>query len=151
MVIDGWRRARVTRPLDRAERDRSECPPRARRDRLKRHTEGFEEDVRSSPDLATEYQLRRYRIRARHMDEFLEAWLRGVYPLRRKFGFVFAGAWRVEDAEEFVWIIGYDGPDGFAVADKRYYESAERKGMSPDPAQYIETPVSQMMRSVLPD
>ena len=85
------------------------------------------------------------------MQTFLDAWLRGVYPLRRKFGFTFAGAWVVEGADEFVWIIGYDRPDGFAAADKRYYESAERKQMSPDPAQYIETPVNQMMRSILPD
>jgi NIPSNAP len=98
-----------------------------------------------------EYQLRRYRIRAGNMDKFLDAWLRGIYPLRRRFGFTFAGAWRVEDADEFVWIIGYDGPDGFAAADKRYYESEERKRMSPDPAQYIEHPVNQMIRSVLPD
>jgi hypothetical protein len=64
---------------------------------------------------------------------------------------VFAGAWRVEDAEEFVWIIGYDGAEGFAAADKRYYESEERKRMSPDPAQYIEAPVTEMMRSILPE
>jgi NIPSNAP protein len=97
-----------------------------------------------------EYQLRHYRIRAGRMDTFLDAWLRGVYPLRLKFGFTFAGAWRVEGADELLWIIGYDGPEGFAAADKRYYESDERKRMTPDPAQYIEAPVNKMMRSVLP-
>jgi hypothetical protein len=98
-----------------------------------------------------EYQLRRYRIRAGRMNAFLEAWLRGVYPLRRKFGFTFAGAWRVDGADEFVWIIGYDGSDGFAAADARYYASEERKLIRPDPAQYIEAPVNKMMTSVLPD
>ena len=98
-----------------------------------------------------EYQLRHYGIRVGHMDEFLDAWLRGVYPLRRKFGFVFAGAWRVEGADEFVWIIGYDGPEGFAAADRRYYESEERKRMSPDPAQYVDAPLNRMVRSVLAD
>jgi hypothetical protein len=98
-----------------------------------------------------EYQLRQFRIRAGNMDAFLDAWLRGVYPLRRKFGFTFTGAWVVEGADEFVWVIGYDGRDGFAAAERRYYESVERKGMSPDPAQYIDAPNSQMMRSVLPD
>jgi len=97
-----------------------------------------------------EYQLRRFRIRAGSMDAFLDAWLRGVYPLRRRFGFTFAGAWRVEDTDEFVWIIGYDGPEGFAVADKRYYESQERKSVLPDPAQYIEAASNSMVRSVLP-
>ena len=83
------------------------------------------------------------------MDAFLDAWLRGVYPLRRKFGFIVAGAWRVEGTDEFVWIIGYDGPEGFAVADERYYESEDRKRMSPDPAQYVESSENSMMRSVL--
>jgi hypothetical protein len=84
------------------------------------------------------------------MDAFLDAWLRGVYPLRIKFGFTFAGAWRVEGADEFVWILGYDGADGFAAADQRYYASEERKQMSPDPARQIETSVKRMMTSVLP-
>jgi len=97
-----------------------------------------------------EYQLRHYRIREGAMDAFLDAWLRGVYPLRRKFGFTFAGAWRVVDADEFIWIIGYDGPKGFAAADRDYYASEERKSMSPDPALFIETPINRMMRSVLP-
>jgi hypothetical protein len=85
------------------------------------------------------------------MDAFLDAWLRGVYPLRRKFGFTFAGAWRIDGTAEFVWIIGYHGPDGFAAADARYYASEERKRMSPDPAQYVDAPISRPMRSVLPD
>jgi len=85
------------------------------------------------------------------MDAFLDAWLRGVYPLRRKFGFTFAGAWRVEGADEFIWIIGYEGPKGFAATDRDYYASEERKSMSPDPAEFIEAPINRMMRSVLPD
>ena len=38
------------------------------------------------------------------MDSFIDAWRRGVYPLRQKFGFTFVGAWRVDGADEFVWI-----------------------------------------------
>jgi len=85
------------------------------------------------------------------MDAFLDAWLTGVYPLRRKLGFTLAGAWRVGGTDEFVWILGYDGPEGFAAADRRYYESDERTRMSPDPAQYIETSENHMMRNVLED
>ncbi len=96
-----------------------------------------------------EYQLRHYKIKRGAMGKFLEAWLAGVYPLRKKFGFTFAGAWEVEEADEFVWVMGYDGPDGFAAADARYYASAERKGLAPDPAQFIERPETRMMRSVL--
>jgi hypothetical protein len=40
-----------------------------------------------------EYQLRRNRIRPGHLEEFLDAWLSGVVPLRRRFGFTFGGAW----------------------------------------------------------
>ncbi len=98
-----------------------------------------------------EYQLRHYRIRAGQMDAFIDAWLRGVHPLRRRFGFSFAGAWRVEGADEFVWVIGYDGAEGFAEADRRYYASDERRRLSPDPAQYIESSVQPMVRSVLSD
>jgi len=98
-----------------------------------------------------EYQIRQYRIREGRMDEFVDSWLRGVYPLRRKFGFTFIGAWRLLDAEEFVWVIGYDGPESFAAADRRYYASEERRAMSPDPAQLIEQPTQSMMRSVLPE
>ena len=43
----------------------------------------------------------------------LESWLHGVVPLRRRFGFTFQGAWVVEDADELIWILGYDGTDGF--------------------------------------
>jgi hypothetical protein len=96
-----------------------------------------------------EYQLRHYRIRTGQMDAFVDAWRRGVYPLRQRFGFVFVGAWRVIGADEFVWIIGYDGADGFSAADARYYASEERKRLSPDPAQFIEDPLTRPMTSVL--
>ena len=97
-----------------------------------------------------EYQLRHYRIRPGQMDAFVEAWRRAVYPLRKKFGFTFVGAWRVEGADEFVWIMGYNGFDGFAAADRRYYASDERKRLSPDPAKLIDEPMTSMLRSVLP-
>lgn len=98
-----------------------------------------------------EYQLRHYKIRPGTMSAFLAAWLNGVYPLRQRFGFTFAGAWQVEGRDEFVWIIGHDGPEGLEAADKRYYDSRERKTMDPDPAQYIEPGgITVILRSVLP-
>jgi hypothetical protein len=99
-----------------------------------------------------EYQLRHYKIRPGTMETFLDAWLKGVYPLRQRFGFAFVGAWVVEDRDEFVWIIGYDGPDGLEAADRRYYDSRERKAIDPDPAQYIEPGgLKVMLRNALPD
>src|SRR5687767_15017361 len=99
-----------------------------------------------------EYQIRHYKIRSGSMRAFVDAWLTGVYPLRQRFGFTFIGAWTVDERDEFIWIIGYAGPDGLAAADKRYYDSRERKEIDPDPAQYIEPGgVKLMLRSVLPE
>src|SRR3982074_57788 len=69
---------------------------RARPTGVRRSRRGRSEFTGPRP---TEYQLRHYRIRAGQMDTFVDAWLRGVYPLRRKFGFVFAGAWRIDGAD----------------------------------------------------
>ena len=96
-----------------------------------------------------EFELRRNRIRAGFMDEFLEAWLGGVVPLRRRFGFTVVGAWVVDDADELVWILRYDGRDGFDRADARYYSSPERAALDPDPAQWFESSESVRMRPVL--
>jgi hypothetical protein len=98
-----------------------------------------------------EYQLRHYKIREGTMDRFLDAWLKGVYPLRQRFGFTFVGAWVNDERSEFVWIIGYDGADGVEAADHRYYDSPERKAMDPDPAKYIGPGgVKLALRNVLP-
>jgi hypothetical protein len=96
-----------------------------------------------------ELELRRNGIRTGCIDECLEAWLGGVVPLRHRFGFTFRGAWVVEETDELVWILGYDGPDGFANADRRYYASAERRAMEPDPAQWFVSSVSVPLRQVL--
>jgi hypothetical protein len=84
------------------------------------------------------------------VEEFLDAWLPQVPPLRRRFGFHVVGAWVVEGEDELVWILGYDGADGFAAADARYYASPERTAMDPDPAQWFETAEDVRLRSVLP-
>jgi len=96
-----------------------------------------------------ELELRRHRIRAGCIDEFLEAWLGGVVPLRRRFGFVVLGAWVVEEADELVWILGYDGSDGLASADRRYYVSYERRALDPDPAQWFVSSEGARLRQVL--
>jgi hypothetical protein len=83
------------------------------------------------------------------VNEFLDAWLRSVVPLRRRFGFTFVGAWLVEGADELVWILGYDGVDGFGDADHRYYASPERGALDPDPAQWFESSERVRLRQVL--
>jgi len=84
------------------------------------------------------------------MDDFLEAWTAQVPPLRRRYGFRFLGAWVVDDNDEFVWILSYDGPDGFDAADARYYASTDRAALHPDPAQWLETIEHVRLRAILP-
>lgn len=97
-----------------------------------------------------EYELRRNRIRSGEMDDFLDAWIAQVAPLRRRFGFGLFGAWVVDDKNEFVWILSYDGPDGFDAADARYYASTDRAALDPDPAQWMETVEHVRLRTILP-
>lgn len=96
-----------------------------------------------------EYQLRRYRIQPGKLGECIDAWRAGVYPLRVGHGFHILGAWVIEDRNEFVWILGYAGPGGFAAADAAYYASAERAALDPDPAQYFEHTEEWLMTSIL--
>ncbi len=51
------------------------------------------------------WQLRRYTINKGRLDDFVDAWRRGVYPLRLKFGFTIDGAWVIQERNEFVWIM----------------------------------------------
>ena len=96
-----------------------------------------------------ELELRRNGIRAGCIDELVESWLHGVVPLRRRFGFTFLGAWVVEDADELIWILGYDGTDGFDNADRRYYASPERGALDPDPAQWFVSSEAVRLRQIL--
>ena len=84
----------------------------------------------------TQWQLRDYGIAEGHLDEFLDAWTRGVLPLRRAAGFE-VQAWTVPGESRFVWLLAYDGPGTFAAGDEAYYDSPERTALDPDPAQWI--------------
>ncbi|MBI3998235.1 MAG: NIPSNAP family protein [Armatimonadetes bacterium] len=81
-------------------------------------------------------QLRIYTINRGKLDHFVDAWRKGVVPLRAKFGFRVDAAWVIRERSEFVWIVSRDGPD-WAAQEKAYYASAERAALDPDPAQYI--------------
>lgn len=61
----------------------------------------------------------------------------GVVPLRERFGFRIHGAWSIEESNEFVWIVSCDGPESFAAANAAYYDSGERRQLSPDPTMHI--------------
>jgi len=95
-------------------------------------------------------QLRIYRIQEGKMGEWLDGWMRGVRPLRLKLGFQIDGAWVVPDTNTFVWILRYDGPDGFEAHDALYYNSSERKALRPDPASLIVGAETFMLTPVVP-
>jgi hypothetical protein len=82
-------------------------------------------------------QIRIFTINKGKMDVFLAAWQKGVYPLRIKSGFKIEGAWVVKEKNKFIWILSYDGPEGFEAKDSAYYGSQARTTLKPDPAEYI--------------
>jgi hypothetical protein len=84
----------------------------------------------------TEWKLREYTIEPKNFERFVEAWLAGVLPLRRQFGFRVL-AWAQPEASRFIWLLGYSGPGSFDEADEGYYASAERAAVEPDPAQWV--------------
>jgi NIPSNAP len=82
-----------------------------------------------------ETQVRVYRIRPGKLDVFVEEWRRQIAPLRRRFGFTVVAAWACKEDDTFVWVLSH--ADDFEAADRRYYASAERAALDPDPARHI--------------
>jgi hypothetical protein len=97
----------------------------------------------------SQWQLRDYTIKEGELDRFLEAWQTGVPPLRHQFGFE-VQAWVVPDESRLVWVLRYDGPGSFEDADRRYYDSPERRALEPDPGQWVASKRHAMVRPVAP-
>jgi len=95
-------------------------------------------------------QLRIYTINRGKMDEFVKAWLAGVYPLRLRLGYTIPSAWIIKERNEFVWILSYDGPQDWQAREAAYYGSPERAALKPDPAQYIAQAEQWFISPVLP-
>lgn len=84
-------------------------------------------------------ELREYTIKPGELDRFADAWAKGVRPLRKVMGFVIEGAWKIPSEGKFIWVVSHEGPEGWEAANKRYYDSPERKALDPDPASFIAT------------
>ncbi len=95
------------------------------------------------------YQVRVTTIAPGVMETFVEEWTATVAPLRRRLGFTVAGAWVMEGTDDFIWVLGYDGDEGFAAADAAYYASGERNAFDPDPARLIVSTNDRMGRRVM--
>ena len=98
----------------------------------------------------TTTQLRLFTIDRGRLEDFAKAWLAGVYPLRRAQGYRIEQAGVIEQTNQFVWLVEYDGDD-FEEKEREYYSSAERAALDPDPAQWIARAEAYLVRSVLPE
>ncbi|MBD0333235.1 MAG: hypothetical protein ICV66_11320 [Chitinophagaceae bacterium] len=70
------------------------------------------------------------------MDAFLDAWLKGIYPLRIKAGLRLKVP-GVQEKNKFIWILSYDRLGSFKAKDSMYYASEARNNLKPDPREYI--------------
>lgn len=103
------------------------------------------------PKAVKKTQVRIFTINKGKMNEFLSAWQKGVYPLRIKSGFKIEGAWVVQEKNKFIWIVSYNGPEGFEAKDSAYYASQSRTTMKPDPADYIADSEKYFINDALPE
>ena len=95
------------------------------------------------------YQLRIYAIKPGEMEEWLEEWNAQIVPLRLSYGFQVVGAWTIDGEDRFVWILRYAGPKSWEDADADYYDSPERKALTPDPARHLASQEHWLMMSAL--
>ena len=82
-------------------------------------------------------QLRIYTVKPGAMEAWVDEWQQHVAPLRRRFGFTILGPWIIEAEDRFVWILGFDGPEGWEAADAAYYASEERLAIAPEPTRHL--------------
>ena len=81
-------------------------------------------------------QLRVYKIQEGKLDDFVAAWLAGVYPLRTSLGYSIR-AWLVRDRNEFVWLLSHEGTEPWEDMERAYHASPERLSLNPNPAQFL--------------
>lgn len=83
------------------------------------------------------WELRIYTINRGRLDDFVAAWLAGPYPIRTEQGFQIPAAWISRENNQFIWILGYDGPESWEDKQAAYYSSAARTSVDVDPITMI--------------
>jgi hypothetical protein len=83
------------------------------------------------------WELRIYTINRGRLDDFVAAWREGVYPLRLEHGFQIPAAWISRENNQFIWILGYDGPESWEDKQSTYYGSTARQSLDVDPLDMI--------------
>ena len=94
------------------------------------------------------WQIREYTVKPGEMQEWIAEWRSRIVPLRMKHGFRVIGSWTIDGTDQFIWIIGYDGPNSWKDADAGYYKSPEREAMDPDPARHLAQVSARLMTAV---
>ncbi|KUP97966.1 NIPSNAP family protein [Thermobifida cellulosilytica] len=87
--------------------------------------------------MAGTVEHRVYTVREGLLDEWVRRWREEIVPLRLELGFTIEGAWIDRENNRFIWTLGYDGPEGFAEANRRYWASPRRAAMNLDPEDYL--------------
>ena len=82
-------------------------------------------------------QMRIYTINRGALDAWVTEWREKIKPLRLSLGFTIPGAWTIEATNQFVWLLGYDGPEPWDKLDNAFHHSRQRREMVPDPARHI--------------
>ena len=96
-----------------------------------------------------EIQLRDYRIKPGHMDDWVAGWESGIVPLRRQEGFTIVGAWLDRAHNRFVWLVGYSGSDGFDAGEARYHALPERLSQHRTRPDFVETATLDMVEGLV--
>jgi hypothetical protein len=94
-------------------------------------------------------QLRLYTINRDCLRQFAEEWKEKVLPLRIAHGFEIHRAWIIEGSNQFAWIISYGGSESWEAKERAYYASAERSGMTPNPARLIARSEEYFLEDIL--
>ena len=82
-------------------------------------------------------QIRIYTINRGKLHQFAQEWQEKIRPLRLELGFQVDSAWLIEETNQFVWLLSYDGPEDWETKDAAYYLSPARLKMKPNPARLI--------------
>jgi len=92
------------------------------------------------------WQVRTYKIRPGHMDDFLALWKNWVVPTREDLGYVVRGGWYDADDDVFVWIVGHEAPDGWEAAEAAYYAHPRRDEFPHQPREFVADVQTRLMR-----
>lgn len=95
-------------------------------------------------------QLRIYQLHPGAFDEFYAYWRDNIAPAREANGFTILSAWYDAEANEFIWVVRWDGEGSFEAADAAYYASPERSKLPMSFSQYIASSTVRMIETIPP-